>query len=343
MREISEVIGVTSTTVQELMDGTRVLPLTSSKNDDDDNVCGQLLVDSVQLVNVDNASSDALEQLEVVGQLLWKQTQIDTAKSVVASKSLAATKAQEHAADMLQVAEMKQIEADKAAQDVVDSQAKVEDMKQIAAEAKELSKTQRCTGTLELQLSGHDLPDTDGFRNMTDPYFEVYGSKGQVVYKSETINDCLEPEWQCASIDANALTNGNLDMKIRITLSDSDADEKSDYLGQILVSVNSLETGQTYDLQKGLQNTGKGQLQVTKVELQNHEDLREKAQKLKEQAEEVRMLSYETARISKAKFQEAQNAMMEAKQAQHEATVAEEEAMEASKTVEELMAALEFE
>merc|ERR1712043_56960 len=135
--------------------------------------------------------------------------------------------------------------------------------------------------------------------------------------------------------------------KIRITFSDSDEDEKKDYLGQILVSVNDIvkrqEDGVTtpYNITKGMHSDGLGQIQVQDVKLIDFVDLREKAKQLKDEAEDVRMSSYEKARVSKAVAEEAQVAMIEAKKAQQDAMVAEEVAEEASKRVEELMASME--
>lgn len=338
----NELMGVASTTVEELLHGNRVLYL--KKNDE---VCGQLLIDSVGLYNTDNASSDALQHLEDVSQVVLQQCQLDIAKGIAESKALAAQRAKEHASELEEIAEQAQQKSNDAAEELVTIERKVEELKKIAQEAKELSKTQRCSGTLQLVLSGKDLPDTDGWRNKTDPYFEVYGAKGDVVYKSEVIENSMDPEWEMADVDMNALTNGNLDMKIRITFSDSDEDEKKDYLGQILVSVNDIvkrqEDGVTtpYNITKGMHSDGLGQIQVQDVKLIDFVDLREKAKQLKDEAEDVRMSSYEKARVSKAVAEEAQVAMIEAKKAQQDAMVAEEVAEEASKRVEELMASME--
>mmetsp|Transcript_26450 Transcript_26450/g.37137 ORF Transcript_26450/g.37137 Transcript_26450/m.37137 type:complete len:381 (-) Transcript_26450:54-1196(-) len=309
-------------------------------------VTGKLTVDSVKLDGMNKVSSKALQMLEYV-----------SSQSLAESKAEKAVRAKDYASQLLALATAKQEEAEQTAHKLIDRQSLAEETKEAAQEVKLKSKTQCCTGTIQLKIRGHNLPDLDGWFpgkfNKSDPFFEVYGYNGDVLYKSEAIDSNLNPIWEKTELDIYELTNGNLDTKVRITVYDEDDDDKKEYIGQVLVSVNTMlessssskdgddETPVHFDIVKGLQTPGgQGHLIVEDANLVDYVDMKQQAQELKKQAEELRMSSYDIEKKSKAAAEEAQNAMVEAKKAERNATVAQDAADEAANTVQELLAAI---
>mmetsp|Transcript_12132 Transcript_12132/g.18793 ORF Transcript_12132/g.18793 Transcript_12132/m.18793 type:complete len:298 (-) Transcript_12132:146-1039(-) len=280
---------------------------------------------------MNKVSPKALQVLEYV-----------STQSLAESKAEKAVRAKDYASQLLALATAKQEEAEQAVSEFVDRQSLAEKTKEAAQELKLKSKTQRCTGTIQLKIRGHNLPDLDGLFpgkfNKSDPFFEVYGYNGDVLYKSETVNSNLNPIWEKTELDIFDLTNGNLDTKVRITVYDEDLDDKKEYIGQVLVSVNTMLESSSKDgddetpgfnIVKGLQTEGgQGQLIVEDANLVDYVCIEKKARELKEEAEELRMSSYDMEKKSKAAAEEAQNAMVEAKKAERESMIAQDAADE---------------
>jgi len=131
-------------------------------------------------------------------------------------------------------------------------------------------------GSLQLQLTGSDLPDTDFgmFRKQhTDGCFEVYSAvTGQKIVRSNVVEDDLNPVWDTMVLDLDLLTGGKLDSPVRITVLDKDAGDVTQYLGQCILSVNQmLGVGdgvlKHYPLIKGGTASAQGSLSVKKAEL----------------------------------------------------------------------------
>jgi len=344
----TELIGVVSTTIEELLvlannnnnnnnQRTKSTPTPSLKLTRKGKVSGKLLVESAQLVGLDNASSTAL-------QILERRAQIEFAEA----KARVAERAKYYAAQLETISLQHQEKAVTTAQLLADIQTLAQDKQQAAQELKSQLKSQgSCTGTLQLKLCGRNLPDLDGilpgWGNKSDPFFEVYGYDGKVIYKSEVIRDNLNPTWKTVNLDLNALTHGNLNVKVRMTVYDQDPDDKREYMGQVLLSVNSMlasssSSSKSFNLVKGLKdNGGQGQVIVQEAKLVNYVDLKMKADDLKKEAQDVLQSSYDMKKLSQTNAEAAQGTIVEHKKAQKEALIAEKEAMEAAVAVQELI------
>ena len=132
-------------------------------------------------------------------------------------------------------------------------------------------------GTLSLQLAARDLPDTDFgmFRKQhTDGFYEMYSAvSGKKLVRSNVVEDELHPVWQPMELDLDVLCGGRLDAPIRITVLDKDAGDATQYLGQVMMTVNQM-LGQGdgvlkhYPLIKGGAAVAQGSITVKHAALQ---------------------------------------------------------------------------
>ena len=80
------------------------------------------------------------------------------------------------------------------------------------------------TARLKLSLAGVNLANMDGILGASDPFVEIQrqtaDGKWDTVYKSEHIDDNLNPTWRTAKISTAALIGDQVDRKIRIKLTD---------------------------------------------------------------------------------------------------------------------------
>jgi methyl-accepting chemotaxis protein len=101
-------------------------------------------------------------------------------------------------------------------------------------------------GQLKLVLRAKDLPDTDfgltrGFkRQQTDPIYEVYAANGKKVCRSNKVEDNLNPTWDPTYFDLDALCGGDMDAPLRVTVLDKDKGDATEYIGEVLLSVNQM-------------------------------------------------------------------------------------------------------
>jgi hypothetical protein len=99
-------------------------------------------------------------------------------------------------------------------------------------------------GALTVQFKANDLPDTDFgiFRKQhTDGIFEIYDAvTGQKMIRSNCVEDELNPVWDPVTLDLDALCGNNLDAPIRITILDKDKGNTTQYLGQVMLTVNQI-------------------------------------------------------------------------------------------------------
>uniref|UniRef100_A0A7R9VD07 C2 domain-containing protein n=1 Tax=Pseudictyota dubia TaxID=2749911 RepID=A0A7R9VD07_9STRA len=107
--------------------------------------------------------------------------------------------------------------------------------------------------TFKLQLSGKDLANLDGagigglFKDKSDPFYEVQNSTGDVVYKSEVIENDLNPEWAMAEIDLQSLCESDFDAPIELTCFDRDLGKRRELIGSFQSTVNDLVVAAAYD------------------------------------------------------------------------------------------------
>jgi hypothetical protein len=155
------------------------------------------------------------------------------------------------------------------------------------------------------------------------------------IYKSEIVEDNLDPKFKMATIDLWALTKGDLDAPLRLALHDKDGGAETEYLGQFVTTVMELsrakDFGGAIELMSGAAAT-QGHMYVDAIELVDYKDLEEEVVKL-----EAAVAAAKTAIPAQQKAEQA--AVEEAKRAQDNANKAKQAAEAAQKQVETMMAA----
>ena len=93
-------------------------------------------------------------------------------------------------------------------------------------------------GKLALRLRGIKLKNVEGMFNKSDPFFEVRrtyegpgGGSWVAVYRSKPVNNNLNPKWGPATIDVNALCDGDLDRRLQVAIFDHESNGKHDAMG----------------------------------------------------------------------------------------------------------------
>lgn len=131
-----------------------------------------------------------------------------------------------------------------------------------------------CTGTLVLRLAARHLPDTDfGFRNKSDPIYEVYAGRDERILRSEIVEDDLNPVWEERSVDLSVL-GGDVDRTLTIIVSDKDGGDDQSEMGHVEVSVSALLQAAEASEDFALPPTPKGRLVVQKAVLEDLVDHR---------------------------------------------------------------------
>jgi hypothetical protein len=92
-------------------------------------------------------------------------------------------------------------------------------------------------GALALLLRGNKLKNVEGLFKKSDPFYEVrrtYDGSGtwHAVYRSKQVKDNLNPKWEPATVDVNALCDGDLDRKIQVAVFDWESSGKHESMGQ---------------------------------------------------------------------------------------------------------------
>lgn len=102
-------------------------------------------------------------------------------------------------------------------------------------------------GTFDFTLRGIKLKNVDGMFSKSDPFFEVSriinaagGPSWQPVYRSEYVNNNLNPKWKPCSVDLNQLCEGDLDKPVRIDVWDWEKSGKHDPMGSFETTVNAM-------------------------------------------------------------------------------------------------------
>jgi hypothetical protein len=121
------------------------------------------------------------------------------------------------------------------------------------------------SGLLQLEMKGIALKNVEGWFGKSDPFFELSrkvdslgGLAWDNVYRSRSIKDNLNPEWEHAVIDLSALCDADLDRPILVTVFDNNLSSgKHVAMGQFETTVNDLL--QTAQLKReGFKLTHKG-------------------------------------------------------------------------------------
>jgi len=102
--------------------------------------------------------------------------------------------------------------------------------------------------SLALTLRGQDMANVEGWFGCSDPFYELLAagetSGGSVtwksVFRSEHLDDNLNPEWQEAMVDLFKLSGGDVDRPICVMIFDWEESEKHNPMGSFVTTTRSL-------------------------------------------------------------------------------------------------------
>lgn len=158
-------------------------------------------------------------------------------------------------------------DASKIARSYVKTGVKVSDAGPIIA----VHATEQTHNKLRVVLQAQDLPNTDfSFLNKkqcTDPFYEIYNHLGKLFDRSNRVEDNLNPVWDERCYDLEQLCGASLTMPLRITVSDKDGGGKSEYLGNVALSVQEMIDGVAVELLRGGSAVGEAKISAQVAEL----------------------------------------------------------------------------
>ncbi|XP_036066768.1 copine-4 isoform X4 [Oryzias melastigma] len=97
---------------------------------------------------------------------------------------------------------------------------------------------------IELSFSARKLDDKDFF-SKSDPFLEIYrvndDATMQLVYRTETVMNNLNPVWKTFKVSLNSLCSGDHDRKLQCTVWDWDSNGKHDYIGEFEASFKEMK------------------------------------------------------------------------------------------------------
>ncbi|XP_062254845.1 copine-4 [Platichthys flesus] len=96
---------------------------------------------------------------------------------------------------------------------------------------------------IELSFSARKLDDKDFFTK-SDPFLEIYrlneDATLQLVYRTETVMNNLNPVWKTFKVSLNSLCSGDHERKLQCTVWDWDSNGKHDYIGEFEASFKEM-------------------------------------------------------------------------------------------------------
>ncbi|XP_038132672.1 copine-4 [Cyprinodon tularosa] len=96
---------------------------------------------------------------------------------------------------------------------------------------------------IELSFSARKLDDKDFF-SKSDPFLEIYrvndDATMQLVYRTETVMNNLNPVWKTFKVSLNSLCRGDHERKLQCTVWDWDSNGKHDYIGEFEASFKEM-------------------------------------------------------------------------------------------------------
>ncbi|KAK7879096.1 hypothetical protein WMY93_034122, partial [Mugilogobius chulae] len=96
---------------------------------------------------------------------------------------------------------------------------------------------------IELSFSARKLDDKDFFTK-SDPFLEIYRINDdatlQLVYRTETVMNNLNPVWKTFKVSLNCLCSGDQHRKLQCTVWDWDSNGKHDYIGEFEATFNEM-------------------------------------------------------------------------------------------------------
>eukprot|EP00970_Alexandrium_tamarense_P002251 scaffold324_cov188-Alexandrium_tamarense.AAC.10 len=103
------------------------------------------------------------------------------------------------------------------------------------------------SGQLALCLRGIKLKNVEGLFKKSDPFYEFRrtyegpgGGSWTPVYRSKQVKDNLNPKWEPATVDVNALCGGDLDRRLQVAIYDFESSGKHQSMGSFETTVNEL-------------------------------------------------------------------------------------------------------
>ncbi|KAL9179977.1 hypothetical protein ACHAXT_007947 [Thalassiosira profunda] len=124
----------------------------------------------------------------------------------------------------------------------------------------------RSAGKLALRLRGIKLKNVEGMFKKSDPFFEIRrthdgpgGGSWTPVYRSKHVKNNLSPKWEPATVDVNALCDGDLGRRLQVAIFDHESNGKHAKMGSFETTVNELVNavgGRTFTPKKGGKDYG---------------------------------------------------------------------------------------
>ena len=103
------------------------------------------------------------------------------------------------------------------------------------------------SGSLNLAMKGIKLKNVDGLFGKSDPFFEISkhiqaagGPTWQVVYRSQPVQNDLNPKWEPVTLDMNELCDGNHSKPILVSVFDFEKKGKHEPMGFFETNVAGL-------------------------------------------------------------------------------------------------------
>eukprot|EP00804_Cyclotella_cryptica_P020314 CCRYP_014051-RA/>CCRYP_014051-RA protein AED:0.20 eAED:0.20 QI:170/1/1/1/0.44/0.4/10/3670/670 len=138
-------------------------------------------------------------------------------------------------------------------------------------------------GNLALSLRGIKLKNVEGLFKKSDPFYELRrtydgpsGGTWTAVYRSKQVKDNLDPKWEPATVDVNALCDGDVTRRVQVAIFDWEKDGKHQSMGSFETTVEELlkaaEQKSTFTPKKGSKSFGTivvDQCKITGVESPN--------------------------------------------------------------------------
>lgn len=135
------------------------------------------------------------------------------------------------------------------------------------------------TEGVRLRFSGSSLPNLDGLFGKSDPFLVISRmredrSTWTQVFKTETIDNNLNPNWRPFEIPVQQLCNGDYKRTLQLQVFDEDRSGKSELIGQVTTTLEELiaKRGNNYVLhnpelerKKGKKYTNAGLLVAAEV------------------------------------------------------------------------------
>ena len=140
------------------------------------------------------------------------------------------------------------------------------------------------SGTLRLHCKGSKLKNVEGMLSKSDPFFELSrkisaagGLTWDNVYRSNHLQNTLNPDWEMSVIDLSTLCGGDLDLPIKVEVYDFESSGKHKPMGSVEMSVKGMQSAAASGTPVTLLQKGKdvGSFHVVRAEVSGIEGITE--------------------------------------------------------------------